>query len=105
MLNCRIVIPESLKNDVLKRIHDDGHFRHHWLLALTPADGKKHPHYLPILPQNLQPAWPVMEQVRINDSFAKTQSANSFNKRKGAWDLPVITNNQPVRIRLPRDKE
>ena len=46
-----------------------------------------------------------MEQVRINDSFAKTQSANSFNKRKGARDLPVITNNQPVRIRLPRDKE
>ena len=60
---------------------------------------------LPILPQNLQPAWPDMEQVRINDSFAKTQSANSFNKRKGARDLPVITSNQPVRIRLPRDKE
>ena len=25
VLNCRIVIPESLKKDVLKRIHDDGH--------------------------------------------------------------------------------
>ena len=67
--------------------------------------GRKIRTTLPILPQNLQPAWPDMEQVRINDSFAKTQSANSFNKRKGVRDLPVIINNQPVRIRLLRDKE
>lgn len=59
---------------------------------------------LPMLPSQLNPQWPNMEDVQKRDAIAKEKTVNNFNKLHGARRLPELHEGQMVRVKLPHNK-
>ena len=76
--------------------------------GVSPAElllGRKIKTQLPILPSNLQPRWPNMDEVRQKDMAAKLRSEKNYNRTHGARPLPTIEEGKKVRMRLPKEKK
>ena len=67
--------------------------------GLSPAEllmGRKICTTVPILPSQLEPSWPYLEQSREKDSALKAKQMKNFDKRHSAKSLPDLLQGDTV---------